>query len=72
MRLMPMIIVLCLGLSASPGHTAEGLQTITSKRLPMPLEYWVDGVVEARQQATLSAEASTLTWMISSSRARWF
>ncbi len=56
MRLMPMIIVLCLGLSASPGHTAEGLQTITSKRLPMPLEYWVDGVVEARQQATLSAE----------------
>jgi RND family efflux transporter MFP subunit len=51
-----MIIVLCLGLSAGPGYTAEGLQTITSKRLQMPLEYWVDGVVEARQQATLSAE----------------
>ncbi|MDH3629648.1 MAG: efflux RND transporter periplasmic adaptor subunit [Gammaproteobacteria bacterium] len=56
MRLMPMIIVLCLGLFAGPGNTAEGLQTITSKRMPMPLEYWVDGVVEARQQATLSAE----------------
>jgi len=56
MRLMLMIIVLCLGLSAGPGYTAEGLQTITSKRLQMPLEYWVDGVVEARQQATLSAE----------------
>ncbi len=56
MRLVPMIIVLCLGLSAGPGHTAEGLKTITSKRLQMPLEYWVDGVVEARQQATLSAE----------------
>ena len=56
MRLMPMIIVLCLGLFAGAGHTAEQLQTITSKRMTMPLEHWVDGVVEARQQATLSAE----------------
>ncbi|MBT8433711.1 MAG: efflux RND transporter periplasmic adaptor subunit [Gammaproteobacteria bacterium] len=53
---MPMIIVLCLGMFAGTGHAAEELQTTTSKRMPMPLEYWVDGVVEARQQATLSAE----------------
>ena len=39
MRLVPMIIVLCLGLSAGSAHTAEGLQTITSKRMTMPLEH---------------------------------
>ena len=58
MRIMPAIIVLCLGLTAAPGYAADGLQTITSKRLQMPLEYLVDGVVEARQQATLSAEVA--------------
>lgn len=58
MWLVPMIIVFCLGLTVVPGYAAEGLQTITSKRLEMPLEYWVDGVVEARRQATLSAEVA--------------
>lgn len=58
MRFMLMIIVLCLGLSAGVGIAADGLQAITAKRLEMPLEYMVDGVVEARQQATLSAEVA--------------
>ena len=58
MRVIPAIIVSWLGLTAAPGYAADGLQTITSKRLQMPLEYLVDGVVEARQQATLSAEVA--------------
>lgn len=36
----------------------ESLQTVTSKRVSMPLEYRVDGVIEARQQATISAEVA--------------
>jgi len=58
MRIMPAIIVSCLGFAAIPGYAADGLQITISKRLPMPLEYLVDGVVEARQQATMSAEVS--------------
>jgi len=58
MRIMPAIIVFCLGMNLVPVNAADGLQTITSKRLQMPLEHLVDGVVEARQQATLSAEVA--------------
>ena len=38
--------------------TAEDLQTLQTSRVTMPLEFEVDGVVEARRQATLSAEVS--------------
>ena len=58
MRFITVIFVICLGLVVFPGQAADELQTTTSKRLQMPLEYLVDGVVEARQQATLSAEVS--------------
>ena len=37
---------------------AGGLTTVVTARISMPLEFEVDGVVEARRQATLSAEVS--------------
>ena len=37
---------------------AENLQTVQAERVTMPLLYQIDGVVEARQQATLSAEVA--------------
>ena len=37
---------------------AENLQTVVSERVAMPLAYQIDGVVEARQKATLSAEVA--------------
>ena len=58
MRIMPAIVVFFLGMNLVLANAADGLETITSKRLQMPLEYLVDGVVEARQQATLSAEVA--------------
>ena len=58
MRFITVIFAICMGLAVFTGQAADELQTITSKRLQMPLEYLVDGVVEARQQATLSAEVS--------------
>ncbi len=40
------------------GSAAADLQTLQTSRVTMPLEYEVDGVVEARRQATLSAEVA--------------
>ena len=39
-------------------NASDALQTISVERVSMPLEYQLDGVVEARRQATLSAEVS--------------
>jgi RND family efflux transporter MFP subunit len=39
-------------------NASEALQTISAERVSMPQEYQLDGVVEARRQATLSAEVS--------------
>jgi RND family efflux transporter MFP subunit len=41
-----------------PASAGDALQTISAQRVSMPLEYQLDGVVEARRQATLSAEVS--------------
>lgn len=41
-----------------PVSAGDALQTILAERVSMPLEYQLDGVVEARRQATLSAEVS--------------
>jgi membrane fusion protein, multidrug efflux system len=41
-----------------PFAQAGELQTIVAQRIAMPLEYQVDGVVEARRKATISAEVA--------------
>jgi RND family efflux transporter MFP subunit len=56
MRLLPVSLVVIAGLIPICAAAAESLQTIASARVSMPLEYRIDGVIEARQQATLSAE----------------
>ena len=58
MRFILKFIVFSYGLIAGPGYAASPLDTVTSKMLQMPLEYKIDGVIEARQQATLSAEVA--------------
>ncbi len=47
-----------LAASISLPAAAENLQTVVSERITMPLIYQVDGVVEARQRATMSAEVA--------------
>lgn len=47
-----------LAVSISLPAAAEALKTVVSERTEMPLIYQVDGVVEARQQATMSAEVA--------------
>ncbi len=56
MRLLTASLVFLVGVT--PAAAAESLQSVTSARVSMPLEYRVDGVVEARQQATMSAEVA--------------
>jgi len=51
-------MVLGFGLMSTSGYAAAPLNTVTLKPVEMPLEYKVDGVIEARQQATLSAEVA--------------
>jgi RND family efflux transporter MFP subunit len=51
-------IVFSFALTSAPGYADAPLKTITLKPVQMSQEYKVDGVVEARQQATLSAEVS--------------
>ena len=51
-------ILLGLGLPAFALNAAESLPLYTAEPVSMPLEYEIDGVVEARRQATLSAEVS--------------
>jgi RND family efflux transporter MFP subunit len=50
------LLGLCLGTPAL--GAAESLPVYTVEPVSMPLEYQVDGVVEARRQATISAEVS--------------
>jgi len=58
MRLFTKSLVLLVGMIPAAIFAGETLQTVISKRVSMPLQYRVDGVVEARQQATLSAEVA--------------
>jgi len=58
MRLLTKNLVLFAGLIPAAVLAAETLQTVTSARVTMPLQYRLDGVVEARQQATISAEVA--------------
>ncbi len=58
MRLFTKILVLLVGMIPAAIFAGETLQTVISARVSMPLQYRVDGVVEARQQATLSAEVA--------------
>jgi RND family efflux transporter MFP subunit len=58
MRFMLKFIVFSYGLISASGYAATPLDTVTSKLLQMPLEYKIDGVIEARRQATLSAEVA--------------
>jgi len=58
MRFIFKFIVFSYGLIAVPGYAAAPLDTTISKMLQMPLEYKIDGIIEARQQATLSAEVA--------------
>ena len=58
MRVQKIILMLSAGLLPFVSSGSETLQTIRSERISMPLEYRLDGVVEARQQATLSAEVA--------------
>ncbi len=58
--MQPLIKYLAIGsgLIAISVSAADPLQTVTLHRIKMPLEYHLDGVVEARQQATISAEVA--------------
>ena len=58
MRYLCGTILLGLGLISAPFAQAAELQTVSAKRVVMPLEYRVDGVVEARRKATISAEVA--------------
>jgi RND family efflux transporter MFP subunit len=58
MRYLCGSILLGLGLISAPLAVAGNLQTVVAKRVVMPLEYQVDGVVEARRKATISAEVA--------------
>ncbi len=51
-------LLLVLGLICSRAPATEVLPTMVTKVSVMPLEYQVDGVVEARRQATLSSEVA--------------
>lgn len=58
MRSLANSLILFGGLISATASAGETLQTVTSMRVSMPLQYRLDGVVEARQQATLSAEVA--------------
>ena len=58
MRLLTKNLALVVGLLPMAAIAAENLQTVVSERVSMPLIHQVDGVVEARQQATISAEVA--------------
>ena len=58
MRLLMKNFILLAGFIPATAFAADSLETVTSVRVSMPLQYSVDGVVEARQQATLSAEVA--------------
>lgn len=51
-------VLAILGLLAASRLVAAPLETLVTERVVQPLEYRVDGVVEARRQATLSAQVA--------------
>ncbi|MDJ0779495.1 MAG: efflux RND transporter periplasmic adaptor subunit [Gammaproteobacteria bacterium] len=51
-------VLAILGLLAASRLAAAPLETLVTERVVQPLEYRVDGVVEARRQATLSAQVA--------------
>lgn len=52
------MLLLLLALLCSRVYSSESLPTMVASVSLMPLEYQLDGVVEARRQATLSAEVA--------------
>ncbi len=58
MRLSTRISVIIAAFVPLAALAVENLQTVVAEKISMPLVYQVDGVVEARQQATLSAEVA--------------
>lgn len=50
--------LLVSGLLVASMVIADNLPTVIAKRVTMPLEYQVDGVVEARRKATIAAEVA--------------
>lgn len=58
MRLLTKSLVVLIGMIPVAILADDNLQTVISARVSMPQQYRVDGVVEARQQATLSAEVA--------------
>lgn len=58
MRWNPVLLLLGYTLAITPIAANAELATAIAERVSMPLEYQVDGVVEARRQATISAEVS--------------
>ena len=59
MRYLYRLILPGIGLLATSATIAAGnLPTVVATRVEMPLEYQVDGVVEARRKATISAEVA--------------
>lgn len=58
MHLLIKSLAVLAALSPLVVFATENLQTIVTERVSMPLAHRIDGVVEARQQATLSAEVA--------------
>ena len=53
MPLLSQYIILFAGLFSAKALTGEALQTVRSRCISMPLEFRIDGVVEARQHAAV-------------------
>ncbi len=51
-------VLVILGLLVASRLAAAPVETLVAERIVQPLEYRVDGVVEARRQATLSAQVA--------------
>lgn len=58
MRFSTIYLLLAGALLPALAIAVEGLETFRTEKTAMPLEYQVDGVVEAQRQATLSAEVA--------------
>lgn len=58
MPLSPWVTALIAACFAALAAASENLPTVLVERVAMPLVYQVDGVVEARRQATISAEVA--------------
>lgn len=58
MRCLSKCLILIAAVSSAPTLVADELRRVQLQLQQMPLEYQLDGVVEARRQATLSAEVA--------------